>query len=370
MKKERGITLIALVITIIVLLILAGVSISLVVGNNGVLTQATGAVEKNREATAIEDVQMAWASAKTQYLNDWASDASKNINDYLTKAKLDTYLEDKGHLEGEPKFDETTKVYTVNYRAKDQNELYTFLVTMDGKVSKKTGIILSDSEAHIIAGSIKTLTAKFVDMQEGTITWTSSDTTGKIVVSNLGEISVAEGTVPGSTATITATCNGKNSTCEVTVVEILANINDLIGKYIDINVGYIDAYASGRDYTGANQLKAWRVLSVDTSTGVVRLISTGHPFEFHIGNLATSSTEIKTVQNGEVNIIERSPSIAGYVESGFTPSNMSGIFSNTSIFSGIDIPNKDDFSSISNDDDLRKTGYCYGIMNYNSLERN
>ena len=34
MKKENGITLIALVITIIVLLILAGVSISLVVGNN------------------------------------------------------------------------------------------------------------------------------------------------------------------------------------------------------------------------------------------------------------------------------------------------------------------------------------------------
>ena len=35
-KHNKGITLIALVITIIVLLILAGVSISLVVGNNGV----------------------------------------------------------------------------------------------------------------------------------------------------------------------------------------------------------------------------------------------------------------------------------------------------------------------------------------------
>lgn len=39
-KKERGITLIALVITIIVLLILAGVSIAFLTGDNGILTQA------------------------------------------------------------------------------------------------------------------------------------------------------------------------------------------------------------------------------------------------------------------------------------------------------------------------------------------
>ena len=39
-KKQTGITLIALVITIIVLLILAGVSIAMLSGNNGILTQA------------------------------------------------------------------------------------------------------------------------------------------------------------------------------------------------------------------------------------------------------------------------------------------------------------------------------------------
>ena len=36
-KKEKGITLVALVVTIVVLLILAGVSISLVLSNNGVI---------------------------------------------------------------------------------------------------------------------------------------------------------------------------------------------------------------------------------------------------------------------------------------------------------------------------------------------
>ena len=40
-KKEKGITLIALVITIIVLLVLAGVTIAMLMGDNGILTKAT-----------------------------------------------------------------------------------------------------------------------------------------------------------------------------------------------------------------------------------------------------------------------------------------------------------------------------------------
>ena len=45
-KKERGITLIALVVTIIVLIILAGVSINLVFGNLGIVTKAKEAKRK------------------------------------------------------------------------------------------------------------------------------------------------------------------------------------------------------------------------------------------------------------------------------------------------------------------------------------
>ena len=57
-KKQTGITLIALVITIIVLLILAGVSIATLTGNNGILTQANTAKENNKVAAAKEKVQV------------------------------------------------------------------------------------------------------------------------------------------------------------------------------------------------------------------------------------------------------------------------------------------------------------------------
>ena len=51
MKKNKGITLVALVVTIVVLLILAGVSINLVLGNNGIIARAKEAETKSAEAS-------------------------------------------------------------------------------------------------------------------------------------------------------------------------------------------------------------------------------------------------------------------------------------------------------------------------------
>ncbi len=53
-KEMKGITLVALVVTIVVLLILAGVSINLVLGNNGIITKAKEAAEKTAEAQEKE----------------------------------------------------------------------------------------------------------------------------------------------------------------------------------------------------------------------------------------------------------------------------------------------------------------------------
>ena len=58
-KKQKGITLIALVVTIVVLLILAGVSISLLIGNNGILIQSNKAKEKTIIATEKEQIKLA-----------------------------------------------------------------------------------------------------------------------------------------------------------------------------------------------------------------------------------------------------------------------------------------------------------------------
>ena len=57
-KHEKGITLIALVVTIVVLLILAGVSISLVLNNNGVISKAKDAKNQYAEAQTNDEKQL------------------------------------------------------------------------------------------------------------------------------------------------------------------------------------------------------------------------------------------------------------------------------------------------------------------------
>ncbi len=66
-KNTKGITLIALVVTIIILLILAGVSIAMLTGNNGILSQAGRAKDRTREEAAREKIQLEVTGAYNKY---------------------------------------------------------------------------------------------------------------------------------------------------------------------------------------------------------------------------------------------------------------------------------------------------------------
>ena len=67
LKGQKGITLVALVITIIVLLILAGVTIAALSGDNGILTNATEAKTQNAIGNAKDIVSMAINEATNAY---------------------------------------------------------------------------------------------------------------------------------------------------------------------------------------------------------------------------------------------------------------------------------------------------------------
>ena len=71
-NKNSGITLIALVITIIVLLILAGVTIASLTGENGLLERASKAKEETAEGQAKEEVTIAWNGVQIDgKINGW-----------------------------------------------------------------------------------------------------------------------------------------------------------------------------------------------------------------------------------------------------------------------------------------------------------
>ena len=65
LKGQKGITLVALVVTIVVLIILAGVSIALVIGDNGIATKATKGKQNYQLAANLEHDQIANIDAWT-----------------------------------------------------------------------------------------------------------------------------------------------------------------------------------------------------------------------------------------------------------------------------------------------------------------
>ena len=103
-RNNTGITLIALVITIIVLLILAGVSIAMLTGQNGILTQAQNASTQTEIAEAKEKAQMdimAWQSERLQNGQDATlnNETVKTIltgKDYVKELKDSSFISVKG----------------------------------------------------------------------------------------------------------------------------------------------------------------------------------------------------------------------------------------------------------------------------------
>ena len=81
-RNERGVTLIALVVTIVVLLILAGTAIAMLSGDDGIMTNAQRAQAANTEGEIREKFQMAFNAVKTDVDVNSALDSGYNATQY------------------------------------------------------------------------------------------------------------------------------------------------------------------------------------------------------------------------------------------------------------------------------------------------
>ncbi len=67
---NKGITLISLVITIIILLILSGVTVYFVLSKNGIIDKATDAIDVHRKVVAMEQVELLLEDYNIQYYEE------------------------------------------------------------------------------------------------------------------------------------------------------------------------------------------------------------------------------------------------------------------------------------------------------------
>ena len=93
LKNEKGITLVALVITIIVLLILAGVTLSMVMGDSGIFGKANQAKEQTQLSNAEEIIKLAVLENKVKSVS---GDADALTNEEL-KTEIGKKLTEQGY---------------------------------------------------------------------------------------------------------------------------------------------------------------------------------------------------------------------------------------------------------------------------------
>ena len=87
-KKNSGITLIALVVTIVILLILASISIGALTGDNGIIDQAHTAKEDTEIASWEEQIDLAIIDAENKHRNPTLDDVKEELKN---KGVIDDY---------------------------------------------------------------------------------------------------------------------------------------------------------------------------------------------------------------------------------------------------------------------------------------
>lgn len=153
-KRESGITLVALVVTIIVLLILAAVSINLVIGENGIITRSKQAKMETQHAGISDAIAL-------EYL-DYEAGKEENIT-----LSFEDFLKNKGFVDedGNIKVAELTKnessnlngykveksdnEYKLKYYDKDNQSKVIWQVDIQGGNELNWSNILLNTKKHI-----------------------------------------------------------------------------------------------------------------------------------------------------------------------------------------------------------------------------
>ena len=140
MKNNKGITLIALVITIIVLLILAGVSIAMLTGKNGILTRANESQVATNDAEVIEKINMELSAQLANAMSGKAFDdnVQQNLSDMPDNYTVTATVDNEGATESE-------KSVIITITAKPA----------DSKIQVLTGSVKYDSSKGWIMSPVK-----------------------------------------------------------------------------------------------------------------------------------------------------------------------------------------------------------------------
>ena len=267
-KEMKGITLIALVITIVVLMILAGVSINTVLGDDGIIQKAKEAAEATKRASAEEE------------MNRLVLEYQLASNDET----LESFLQEKVT---EGRIDEVTDngdgTITITKKVEGKDYTITVKKPVAPTPSVKVGAIRVVSDSTGAGSSLGEASTR-----KGTTLYIMIESTisgGTTTVSPQVPYAVTEnGTYKFTvTGTVNGTADTKEVSVEVNQFKMEINLDDVqIGDSVNYTYGTASSYSLASTYSGysSNQTIAqttgltWKVLNVDKENDTVDIIST------------------------------------------------------------------------------------------------
>lgn len=244
-NKENGITLIALVITIIVLLILAGVSIAMLTGQNGILSRTSEAGIKNEIAAVEEKANLVYTNINSDNIANNLNKTDREMMNFVVntlnkegyKTILDTYerkitgisvSEENISLSPLNEDGEKTKDIKVKLLTEENNMDTNYLITINNRIYK---MFFENGKIKISDNPVQT-----EDKNKGytlTLTPTNIVTNGMVLLAVNGENMVAEKTInlmDDLTIKVSSTITQINDFNDLLSIDIKDKLGNCIGE--------------------------------------------------------------------------------------------------------------------------------------------
>ena len=277
-KRNNGITLVALVITIILLLILAGITISSLT-SSGLFKAAQNARTTTDESTILEKIKLSLMNSRFGEGKYGEIDLGL-LEEELVRQGIES--------------SEITKGEGGKLPWKITHNGFTFEIKEDGTIEKVNGISLNKTVLKLMKGANETLVATKTEGLTGDVEWSSSNTS-VATVDNAGKVTVVgESGSADITASISGT--GYSTKCTVTVAKAIAGVKIVepaTGKLeVGVNAtGTIKVAPTNND----SEEVVYTVTSSDTSNQYVEVTVSGDTITVK-GKTITSSDVTLTIE--------------------------------------------------------------------------
>ena len=275
---EKGITLVALVVTIIILLILAGVTLNLVLSNNGLIGKAKQGVATYEKSSVGEEM----SNLLMQYMLD------KEVEE--TKKDFDEYAKENGASDAKKNGDN----YEVEYKG--------YIFTIDAETLEVTKTEKAEPSAKLVyVGVVDASTGAVVTEKknEGTTlkiqvkAEADKEVTLESVIGPDGSVLTGNEGIYTSNNTITQNgtytfkvvykLEGETKTKDISIT-VKSYKNAYIGKYVKyepdkatyskdlLGVNYTGDSRNSSDFTTEEYTSGWRILDYDDETGEMIIV--------------------------------------------------------------------------------------------------